>query len=109
MSFGLSRKAFGQITAVFKKFPNINTAALFGSRAMGTHKPSSDVDIALKGEITLSILAKVKAYLEEETPLPYTFDVVDYDTIENPAFRQHIDKYGILIYKKSSGFKRENY
>ena len=46
-------------------------------------------------------VARVKALLEEESPLPYLFDIVDYHTIETPAFKEHIDKHGKSIYKRN--------
>src|SRR3989338_2427709 len=100
MTLGLSSKELSEITLILKKFPDIQEAILFGSRAMGTFKPASDVDIALKGRITLPVVARFKALLEEESPMPYTFDVVDYHTIETPAFKEHIDKHGKSIYKQ---------
>lgn len=99
MTLGLSGKELAEIILVLKKFPDVQEAILFGSRAMGTFKPGSDVDIALKGRVTLQEVARVKALLEEESPMPYTFDVVDYHTVETPAFKEHIDKYGKSIYK----------
>ena len=77
MTLGLSGKELATLTTVFKKFPGIQEAVLFGSRAMGTFKPGSDVDIALKGQVTLQDVARVKALLEEESTMPYLFDVVD--------------------------------
>ena len=100
MTVGLSKNELDEITRIFKKFPGIQEAILFGSRAMGTFKKASDVDIALKGRMTLPIVARIKALLEEESPLPYTFDIVDYRTIETPAFKEHIDKHGKSIYKR---------
>ena len=102
MTMGLSGKELEAMTLVFKKFPGIEEAILFGSRAMGTFKPGSDVDIALKGRITLQNVARVKALLDEESPLPYLFDVVDYAGIETPAFKEHIDKHGKQIYRRSA-------
>lgn len=99
MTLGLSEKELGEITLIFKKFPEIQEAILFGSRAMGTFKPGSDVDIALRGRVTLQVVARIKALLEEESSLPYLFDIVDYHTIETPAFKEHIDKHGQSIYK----------
>ena len=97
---GLSGKELDAIALIFKKFPGIREAILFGSRAMGTFKPGSDVDIALKGQVALQDVARVKAMLEEDSPMPYLFDVVDYQTIETPAFKEHIDKHGKSIYKR---------
>lgn len=100
MTPGLTGKELDQIILVLKKFSDIREAVLFGSRALGTFKPGSDVDIALKGPVTLQTAARVKALLEEESPMPYTFDIVDYQTIETPAFKEHIDKHGRSIYKR---------
>ncbi len=102
MTAGLSLKELAQITLVLKKFPQIQEAVLFGSRAMGTHKAGSDVDIALKGSLTLQILARIKASFEEESPMPYLFDIVDYDTVQTPAFKEHIDRRGKVIYSIES-------
>ena len=100
MTLGLSAKELEEITKILKKFQGIKEAILFGSRALGTFKAGSDVDIALKGQVTLQEVARAKALLEEESPLPYLFDIVDYHGIETLAFKEHIDKYGKLIYKK---------
>ena len=100
MTPGLSDKELDAVALIFRKFPGIHEAVLFGSRALGTFKPGSDVDIALKGQVTLQDVARVKALLEEESPMPYLFDVVDYRTIETPAFKEHIDKHGKSIYKR---------
>ena len=102
MTLGLSGKELDAIILVFKKFPGIQEAVLFGSRAMGTFKPGSDVDIALKGQVTLQDVARVKALLEEESPMPYLFDIVDYRAIEALAFKEHIDKHGKSIYRRST-------
>jgi predicted nucleotidyltransferase len=101
MKPSLSSAELGEINSIFKKFPEIQEAILFGSRAMGNFKPASDVDIALKGALSFGLVARIKAALEEETSLPYLFDVVNYHTIETPAFKQHIDAHGRSIYLKS--------
>jgi predicted nucleotidyltransferase len=46
----------------------VEEAILFGSRALGTYKPASDVDIALKGEgVTSALAARLKFDIEEDT------------------------------------------
>ncbi|MBI4432968.1 MAG: nucleotidyltransferase domain-containing protein [Candidatus Omnitrophica bacterium] len=102
MTIGLSQRELDVIISVLKRYPDIDQAWLFGSRAMNNHKPGSDVDIALKGKLDPHTAAGVKGQLDDETPLPYFFDVVQYETIENPAFREHIDTYGKLIYDKQT-------
>ncbi len=89
---GLSEAELQTLRTVFARFPQIEEVILFGSRAHGTHRPSSDIDLAIKGkEITLDTLAKLRYILEEETNLPYFFDVVVYDKIENVELKRAID------------------
>ncbi len=85
------------IKEVIKSFPNVTEAILFGSRALGREKRGSDVDIALKGAVDLNTLSSVAHRLNEETNLPYFFDVVVYDSIKNDALKEHIDRYGVRI------------
>lgn len=97
---GLSDAALETLRGVFARFPQIEEVILFGSRALGLHRPSSDIDLAIKGkEITLDTLAKLRYTLEEETKLPYFFDVVIYEKIENEELKRVIDKDAIVVYK----------
>lgn len=97
-SFGIYEKSFSLILDVFKSFPEIKEAIIFGSRAMGNYKHGSDIDIALKGDINQQLLAKIRGVLEDEISTPYLYDVVVFDQLENENTIQHIEKYGKLIY-----------
>jgi predicted nucleotidyltransferase len=90
---GLAPTELSTLHRVFMQFPEIEEVILFGSRAAGTHRPGSDVDLAIKGKnITIDTLAKLKYTLEEETNLPYFFDVVDYGRAESAALKNEIDQ-----------------
>ncbi len=95
---GLSQKELEILKEVFKKFDNINEVILFGSRALGKHRPSSDIDLAIKGNVDINTLSKLKYILEEEANLPYFFDIVIYDNLENIELKEHIDGVGEIIY-----------
>ena len=94
---GLSQKELEILKEVFKKFDNIKEVILFGSRALGKHRPSSDIDLAINN-VDINILSKLKYTLEEDTNLPYFFDVVIYDNLENMELKKHIDEFGKVIY-----------
>jgi len=95
---GLSETELLTLRKVFTKFDAIEEVLLFGSRAFGTHQKASDVDLAIKGKnIDLDTLAKLKYILEEETNLPYFFDVVIYDKIANDALKKAIDEGGVVL------------
>lgn len=100
MTFSLSQKEIEQICRILKQFPQIEEGLIFGSRAMGNQKRGSDIDLAIKGKTDLSLAAKVKSRLEEDLPLPYFFDVIDYHSIGNPQLKEHIDRFGKVIYKR---------
>jgi len=99
--FGLKPGDLEIICGVLEKEPQIDQALIFGSRAKGNYKPGSDVDIALKGErLNFKIISKVSFHLNEEIPLPYHFDVLNYHSIEEPALLAHIDQIGVPFYKR---------
>lgn len=103
MNFGLKQSDIEYIVDVIKKFPEIEKAVIFGSRAKGNHKAGSDVDIAIYGEnITFDTVASIHFMLEEEGPLPYFFDIVDYTHIEHEELKEHIDRVGKVIYESRS-------
>lgn len=96
---GLSDDEVREIKDVIKKYNEVENAYVFGSRAKGTYKKGSDIDIAIKGKnITVDTVAKIQEELEEETTLPYFFDVVHYDTCSTKELVEHIDRVGICIY-----------
>ncbi len=101
MKYGLNDAQLREIINCIKKYPEVEEAVLFGSRAMGTFKDGSDVDIALKGEaVTASLAAKLKFNIEEDTNLPFFFDFIAYPTISNEELKTHIDIKGRLLYGK---------
>lgn len=101
MILGLNKKENDIISSVFKKHSGIKEVVVFGSRAMGNFKIGSDVDLALKGNIDESTRAQVSGELNEETTLPYKFDVVVYDQIGSVALREHIEQLGKVIYQRN--------
>ena len=98
MSTGLSNRDISIIKTVLQDFPEVESATLFGSRAKGNFKTGSDIDIAisLKKDSQKSI-QEIHDKLEEETPLPYFFDVIDFNTIQNSDLIKHIKRVGIDI------------
>jgi len=101
LNYGLSDENFQLIVRSMLLFPEIESAVFFGSRAMGNYKKGSDVDIAIKGkEVTHKTTSRLHGVLNDGLPLPYFFDVLNYNTIDNNDLIQHIDNEGIEIYHK---------
>lgn len=102
MDFGLRKSDIDYIIEVISNFLEIEKAVIFGSRALGSYKPGSDVDIALYGEkITFDTVATLHSMLEDQGPLPYFFDVVDYTHLEHKELKEHIDRVGKVIFRRN--------
>jgi uncharacterized protein len=99
MTFGLREEDMDYIVSAISRFEEIEKALIFDSRAKGNNKPGSDVDIALVGEnINFSIVSRLHALLEDESPMPQFFDIVDYSHLSHLKLKEHIDRVGIIIY-----------
>jgi len=97
---GLNSKELDVIIAVLKQFDPLIEAVLFGSRAKGNYTRGSDVDLAVKG-CTAKDVISISMKLNEETTLPYFFDIVLYETIKSSQLIEHIDRVGKPIYCKN--------
>ena len=101
MPYGLLERDMLHILAAAKSLPEISQLVLFGSRAKGNYKPASDVDLAIKGaSVTYETALRLADILNEERPLPYFFDVVHYEGIKEPRLLEHIDRVGVVLYRR---------
>jgi len=99
--FGLRESDIEDIVAVLRQFTAVETALIFGSRAKGNYKPGSDVDIALKGtDIDFQTTLAIGGKLNEETLMPYHFDVLDHKALNNTELTNHIDRIGQVFYRR---------
>jgi predicted nucleotidyltransferase len=96
---GLDERSRSLLVAVLARYPQVSEARLFGSRAMGTHRPESDIDLALFGDVDERLAARIAGELEE-LPLPYTFDVHAYSTVTHLPLREHIDRVGRRVFTR---------
>lgn len=97
---GISNTHLQEIRDYAKKYPNIEKIILYGSRAKGTFKPGSDLDLVLVGD-----LIEFKDQLNfsgdlEDSYQPYFFDVAVLSHIENKSLLDHISRVGIVMYEK---------
>lgn len=94
---GLSSRDVDLICGVFRRHREITAAMLYGSRAQGTHRPESDVDLTIQGDFDDLRAASIAAEMDE-LPLPYRFDVQAYSAIQSPALRDDIRRTGTVVY-----------
>jgi len=100
MKFGLKETVIARIQAVFTSFTEVDEAILYGSRAKRNYKDGSDIDLTFKGKgLNHHLIGKINAAIDDLL-LPYMFDLSIYDQIKNPDLIDHIDRVGIVFYKK---------
>lgn len=98
MKFGLAKNTVDAIVVVFEEHPKIDKAFIFGSRAKGNYRNDSDIDIAVKGQdLNYKDITKILGQLEDLN-LGHAIDLLDYQTIKEPALIEHIDRVGIEFY-----------
>ena len=99
--FGLSEKDIASIQAVLKRYPQVERAVLYGSRARGTYKPGSDIDLTLAGgdDLDLSVLGRIMEEIDDLL-LPYMFDLSLLSRISDPEVLGHIRRVGVVFYEK---------
>ncbi|MGL4670633.1 MAG: nucleotidyltransferase family protein [Cetobacterium sp.] len=95
MNLGLKEREIDEIKILHYLFPQINQIIIFGSRARGDYNRTSDIDIAITGQID-EIIYKIRDYFEESNLL-YTVDVVNYNSIIDLEFKKNIDTEGIIL------------
>jgi predicted nucleotidyltransferase len=100
MDTGLSNTDTEKIQKVFSLYPEIEKVILYGSRAKGTYKPASDIDLTLDGtKLNLTIQQKIESELDD-LMLPYKFDISIHHHISNQALLEHIKRVGKPFFVK---------
>lgn len=99
--FGLDEKVIEDIINILRKYEEVESAKIFGSRARGDYRKASDIDLALFGDnLTPSINTKI-FYEIDDLYLPYKIDLINFNSIspEN-TIRDNILKEGVEFYAK---------
>lgn len=92
--FGLSNEVYLKIMDIVKKYKY--DFYIFGSRARGNYKKSSDIDIAIYGKLT----DKEEFYIRNDFDIiniPYTVDLVFVDKTEKQQLLNSIKKEGLKL------------
>lgn len=102
MNYGIKEEYWSRLETVFRNHKSIEKVILYGSRAKGTNKKYSDVDVVLVGESIenrefCNILDEIDDLL-----LPFIFDVSTYHTLSNVKLIESIKKTGVVIYENGS-------
>ncbi|MFM2080047.1 MAG: hypothetical protein RLZZ124_1599 [Cyanobacteriota bacterium] len=102
-AIGLPEAAVTAIRQVLASHPEVEAAILYGSRALGRHRPASDIDLTLLGPaISAAALAGIDADLDDLL-LPWIIDLSVYSAIRHPDLLDHIQRAGVALYRRPDG------
>jgi predicted nucleotidyltransferase len=100
--FGLPDATLAVIRKILADCAAVEKAILYGSRAKGTHRPGSDIDLTLIGkQLDLRILGEIAARLDE-APIPYQVDLSLWSQIDHNGLREHIERVGVVFYRREN-------
>lgn len=94
--YGLSDDTLDKIIKVILKCKHVEDIIIFGSRALGTFRNGSDIDLSLKGEISTNDLYQIMIELDDLS-IPYEVDLNCYNRIDNEKLKDHIDRIGVSL------------
>jgi len=88
---GLDSNQLNIIRSILSPYAEyIDLAGLFGSRATGSYRPNSDIDMVLYGQIDEETTDRIWTIFDESL-LPVKVDINTYDLIKYPPLKAHID------------------
>jgi predicted nucleotidyltransferase len=98
MEFGLKDMEIKALREVLASVPEVEEAIIYGSRARGTNRKSSDIDMTLKGDnLTYLQLALLDAKIDD-LYLPYFVDLSLFSMIKNVDLIASIEREGKVLY-----------
>ena len=92
---GIKQVVLDELISIAERY-HIEKLILFGSRARGDFRRTSDIDLAVSG----GDFARFALDVEEETSTLLKYDFVDLDRKVQEELLKSIEKEGVVIYEK---------
>jgi uncharacterized protein len=100
LKFGLSARLHDDFDRVFAQYPEIRRVLIFGSRAKGTFRDGSDIDLAVFApEMNGSRFARLWSDIDD-LPIVFKVDLLHWDRLANDRLKQKIPAEGQIFYPK---------
>jgi len=97
---GLKKEVLQSIIDTIINVAPVDKIVIYGSRATGHFKKTSDIDLAVFGkDVTDSNIAHMMFNLEDDVMTPLKFDLVLFHTIHRESFKEDILNEGAVIYE----------
>lgn len=92
---GIRQQVIDEICALAEKY-HVRKVILFGSRARGDYKRTSDIDLAAEG----GDFERFALDVNEETSTLLQYDIVNLEREMQPELLQSIQREGRILYEK---------
>lgn len=96
--FGLSSEILSNIVNILGRYKKISRAVIFGSRARGDYRKTSDIDLCIFSDGLDEIEPNLISDAIEELDTPYRYDILFFDKLKSEDLKENILKEGIAIY-----------
>ena len=101
MRWGIGQSFWDGLCEVFAAHPTIEAVVLFGSRARGTQRKGSDVDLCVFGrefsfDDRLAVMDQI-----DDLWWPYHVDIIHWESSRSPEWRQEVRLDAQLVYQRS--------
>jgi predicted nucleotidyltransferase len=105
-SLSLRERDLAVLRSTLKRFPCVGEVRLFGSRATGTARRASDIDLAISApDATADEWLEVIDALND-APIIYEIDIVRLDRAGSPRLMERIALQGAPIYPELAQWGR---
>ncbi|MDD3365279.1 MAG: nucleotidyltransferase domain-containing protein [Syntrophomonas sp.] len=103
IDFGLKEDRLNKIRSVLARYPQVNRAFIFGSRARGDFRHNSDIDLAIymddsEEQMPVGLLLEI-----DDAAGIYKIDVIDILRLNNESLRKRIEEQGVVFYDCKQG------
>lgn len=99
MKFGLKDEYITILKMIFQKHPSIEEVVIYGSRAKGSFKERSDLDLIIKNSKIERYTISDVLFDIDESDFPFMVDLQDFELIKNKKLIEHIERVGKPFYK----------
>ena len=95
--YGVSQSIWRQILKTCFSFPDVECVILYGSRATGSYRQGSDIDLAIDAPLMTDREFAQLWNAVDDLPIVFSMDVVHLQKLQNESLLQAIRMYGISL------------
>jgi predicted nucleotidyltransferase len=102
MKFGIPDESLDKLLGTISRETRVEGIVLYGSRAKGTFRSGSDIDLCLDAsELDYSTLMRIENELDDLL-LPWKIDLAIRQRIDNAELLSHIERVGKTLFRRGA-------